>query len=165
LTLVVLGCGRGEAEPTARVATTAATPADHLCPMAVPGAMARTVDVVGGVALELTTNATPVDVADLRRRVVTMAQRGSMGRMAGPSGGRGGRGARHASAPAQATQLRLEEVARGERVILLARDPKQIASLRAHARAHAARMGGGACEKPPAPPRPAPDDRTAEGEI
>jgi hypothetical protein len=113
--------------------------------MAVPGAQARVVEVVGGVALELVTDGSQGDVEELRRRVVAMSERGTMGRMAGPSGGQGGRGTMRTGPPAPATERRVEAIARGERVTLLARDPRQVDALRARAQAHAAKMSGGRC--------------------
>jgi hypothetical protein len=142
---------------TTDVTTTSATVGspDHVCPMGVRGAAVRAVDVVGGIALDLTTESGEADVAELRRRVVVMSQHGSMGRMAGPSGGHGGRGALHSGTPAPATEVRLETIPHGERVTLLTGDPAKVDGLRARARAHAAKMGGGACERagkgPPSP--------------
>jgi hypothetical protein len=139
------GCAAREAAGRASTTGAHASDADHVCPMAVPGTTARAVDVVGGVALELTTDGTEADIAELRRRIATMAKRRSMGRMAGPAGGRGRGGAIHTAPPAPESEVRLEEIARGERVILLARDPVRIDELRARARSHAASMSGGNC--------------------
>jgi hypothetical protein len=74
----------------------------------------------------------------------------------------------HANMAAPATEKRLEEIARGERVTLLARDGAEVDALRARAQAHAARMSGGQCAeagKAGAEKKKPNAERTPEGEI
>jgi hypothetical protein len=137
------------AEPGQATMTTAAGASDgaHVCPMAVMGARASVVDVVGGVAIDFTTTGSSADVQELARRLHHMHDAKTLGTMAGPSGGRGRRGALRSTAAAAPADVRLEDIPRGVRVVLVARDRAQIDALRTRARQHVSRMGGGECAR------------------
>jgi hypothetical protein len=147
----LFACGGAQrAEPGGAATTTAAGALEgaHVCPMAVTGARASVVDVVGGVAIDFTTTGSSADVQELTRRLHRMHAARTLGTMAGPSGGRGRRGALRSTAAVVApADARLEEIPRGVRVVLIARDLAQVEALRAHARQHVSRMVGGECAR------------------
>lgn len=139
------------------------------CPMNVPGTEVTTIETKRGIAVTFTTTG---DVADLRRRVASMAsmhnehqvmmrrmmgdERMGSGRMdQGDDGsphehGGSSTGAPHGEgmgmmmtmAAATATS---EEVEGGARLIFEAEDPQEVASLREQVRTHAEEMRSGKC--------------------
>lgn len=122
----------------------ATSPANHLCPMSLPGTTARVIEVPGGVALELSTS-DPSAIDELRRRARIMAQQGQLGMMAGPGGGVGAAGRRRspeAAARARPVTTRVEDTPAGVRVMLVPQDPTQLDALRARAQVHITRMAG-----------------------
>ena len=144
--LAAIGCASGGTQVVGLTTTSAASASGgHVCPMAVPGTSARATSVPGGAVLELTTTGSDADAQELARRVHLMAARGSFGRMAGPGGGIGVRGTRQEVEPAPSADVRVDDIAHGARVTLLARDRAQIDLLRARVQAHASRMGSGDC--------------------
>lgn len=111
--------------------------------MSVPGARARVTDVPGGIALELSTDASPDDVKELRRRARLMADQGQLGVMAGPGGGIGAAGQVRNFDVAVRTSSdasRTEDTPNGVRIVVVATDPNRVDTLRARAHAHAQHM-------------------------
>lgn len=111
--------------------------------MSVPGARARVVDVPGGVALELSTDASAEDVKELRRRARLMSDQGHFGVMAGPGGGIGAAGqVRNFDVAVRTSSdaVRLEDAPNGARILIVATDPNRVDTLRARAHAHAQHM-------------------------
>lgn len=123
-----------------------------MCPMKVPGTVAAVTDTKDGVAISFTTSAG--DIAELRRRVHHMAQMHD--RHADMMGGRQGttteRPATSAPGPMGSQKKMMvpstataEDIEGGARIVLVPKDPANLAELRQHARDHVAMMSRGEC--------------------
>jgi hypothetical protein len=155
-----IGCtSTGPRQPAATGAARAENPESTqgmmgMCPMKVPGTTASVADTGDGVAISFTTPSTG-DVAELRRRVRHMAEmhdrpHGMMrgGAMAVP---------KEATPPPRTSGMGMsrmkmvpstaaaEDVEGGARIVLVPRDPAQLAELRQHARDHVGQMSRGEC--------------------
>lgn len=144
------------------VTTTGASASE--CPMGLPGASTTVTDVDRGVALTITA---PADqLGTLRARAERMAESaramGAMGSCSCPMMGDGGMmggmmshgadagvrmpgmgGGMHGMMAMPPSDMRVDDVDGGVRITLTARDPKDVAGLREHARMHTEHMKSG----------------------
>lgn len=114
----------------------------QMCPMEVPQTKVSVSDLAGGAALDFAT--TPDGVAELRRRVAAMVQMHNSMHQDGGAGahhhGMDGDGGAMVSSHAAA-----EDTPQGARLVLHARNPGDVTTLRAHVREHAVEMQKGKC--------------------
>lgn len=156
----------GTPPTTATGATTTTTTSGAAmsgCPMAVAGVTTAVTDVERGVAITIT--ASPEGVAEVRARAHRMGEGGGMmtacpcnmaiadggmmggmmhGHMGADAGMHMGAGTPGMMATSRA-DTRVEDVDRGVRIILLARDANDVPALREHARMHVDHMEAGGC--------------------
>jgi hypothetical protein len=114
----------------------------HSCPMGVPGTTVTTSDSPQGMTVDLATSSSDRDVEELRRRVHTMAEAGTLGMMRGPGGGGGRAGRVMAREAVQVPRphTKVEDTGRGVRLTLEPGDKESVAELRARVKAHTQRM-------------------------
>jgi hypothetical protein len=129
LSLVSLGAVQNH--PAEHQHSTADNSTMQNCPMKVPGAQVAASDTADGVALTFTTSSG--DVAELRRRVETMAKMHSMA--PGP-------GMHEQMIPFTA---KVEEVPNGARVLLSPKDPAKLEEFRGSVEKHVENMNNGGC--------------------
>ncbi len=117
-----------------------------MCPMHVPGVTISAEDTSQGAAIVFTTK--QGDVADLRNRVRKMAewhnaQRADGGMMMG--GGHQGHGMKGPGMMPFAATASAEDVEGGARLVMVPKNPAELAAVRSHVHEHAMRMARGDC--------------------
>ncbi len=164
LAALALGCASSSARQPASASARAENtehaqhaPADQsqgmmgMCPMKVPGTVVTAANTEHGVAISFTTRTG--DVAELRRRARHMAEMHDRhGMMNGRGGMMGGTSESSDASGEKGMPMRMvpatpsvEDIEGGARIVLVPKDPAQLAELRQHVRDHVGRMAAGEC--------------------